>query len=228
MEGIGMTENASFSHTNRLDAYRFGTVGQPGPGIEHKLAEDGEIMIRGRNVMKEYYKMPEETKKTFTADGWLLTGDLGTIDKDGFLTVTGRKKEIIITAGGKNIAPARVEGILGKSTYIAQVMVVGDRRKYLTAVVTLDLVTVEEYARANNIMFSQPEELINHPDIVALVNAEVQEKNKELGSFESVKKVVIVPEFTVENGLITPTLKLKKNLIQEKYTKLIDELYMEN
>ncbi|MBU2511425.1 long-chain fatty acid--CoA ligase [bacterium] len=228
LEGIGMTENASFSHSNRFDDYKFGTVGLPGPGIETKIAKDGEILIRGRNVMREYYKMADETKKTFTKDGWLLTGDLGVIDSKGFLTVTGRKKEIIITAGGKNVAPALLEGVIGTSTYINQAMVVGDRRKYLTALVTIDPLTVEEYAKKNGISYSSIADLGQHPEIRKLIENEVQEKNKEFASFETIKKVAIVPEFTVENGLITPTLKLKKNLIEKQYKNDIDNLYVEN
>jgi long-chain acyl-CoA synthetase len=225
LEGIGMTENSSFSNTNRVDAYRLGTVGQPGPGIEVKIAEDGEILIRGRNVMKGYYKMPEETKKAFNEDGWLLTGDIGEIDTQGFLKITGRKKEIIITAGGKNIAPAYLEGIVGKSKYIEQVMVIGDRRKFLTALITLNSVTIEEYAKKNGIAYSSVPDLVNQPDIVALIEKEVVEINKQLASYETIKKVKIVPEFTIDNGLITPTLKLKKNLIQERYKDQIEAMY---
>ncbi len=225
LEAIGMTENTSYSHMNRFDNYRFGWVGLPGPGIECKLAEDGEIMFRGRNVMKAYYKMPEETKRAFTEDGWLLSGDLGEIDKDGFLKVTGRKKEIIITAGGKNVAPAYLEGVIGTSPYINQVMVAGDRKKYLTALVTLDPVTVGEYAKKTDIAFQSFDELLTIPAITDLINKEVKEKNRHLASFETIKQVSIVPEFTVDNGLITPTMKLKKNIILNKYNDLIDSMY---
>lgn len=225
LEGIGMTENTSFSHTNRFDNFRFGWVGLPGPGIECKLADDGEIMIRGRNVMKEYYKMPEETQKTFTEDGWLLTGDLGEIDAEGFLKVTGRKKELIITAGGKNVAPSYIEGVIGTSTYINQVMVIGDRKKYLTALVTLDPLTVEEYASKNNIAYQTFNELLNNPLIVELIESEIEEKNKNFASFETIKKVTIVPEFTIEGGLITPTMKLKKNIITDQYADRIESMY---
>lgn len=228
LEGIGMTENASFSHSNRLDNYKFGTVGLTGPGIEHKLGPDGEIMIRGRNVMKGYYKMPKETKNTITDDGWLLTGDLGEIDSAGFLKVTGRKKELIITAGGKNIAPAFIEGVMGTSTYISQFMVIGDQRKYLSALVTVEPVAVEEYAKKHDISYSSIDDLIKHPEIMKLINSEVQAKNNEFASFETIKKVTIVPEFTVENELITPTLKLKKNLILKKYDQQIESMYSPN
>lgn len=228
LEGIGMTENASFSHTNRVDAFKFGTLGQPGPGIEAKIADDGELLLRGRNNMKGYYKMPEETQKTFTDDGWLLTGDIGIIDSEGYLKVTGRKKEIIITSGGKNVAPAHLEGVLGTSPYISQAMVVGEAKKYLTALVTLDPLMIEDYAQKNNISYTSVDELIKKPEIVALIENEVNEKNKEFASYETIKKVQIVPEFTVENGLITPTLKLKKNLIHDQYKNEIETMYADN
>lgn len=224
LDGIGMTENTSFSHVNRFDNYRFGWVGLTGPGIDCHIADDGEILVKGRNVMKEYYKMPDKTKETFSDDGWLLTGDIGEIES-GFLKITGRKKEIIITAGGKNVAPAYIEGVIGTSTFINQVMVVGDRKKFLTALVTLDPLTVEEYAVKNGINFQNVEELITHPAIMELINAEVEERNKNFASFETIKKVTIVPEFTVENGLITPTMKLKKNVITDQYTSQIEGMY---
>jgi long-chain acyl-CoA synthetase len=225
LEGIGMTENTSFSNLNRYDNYRFGWVGPPGPGIEQKIAGDGEILYRGRNVMKGYYKMPEETAETFTEDGWLRTGDVGEIDSENFLRITGRKKEIIVTSGGKNIAPARIEGILATSRYINQVVVIGDRRNYLTALVTLDPDNTAEYARQRGISFSAPSELSGHPDIVALIEAEIAEKNKELPSFETIKKFRLVPEFTIENGLLTPTMKVRKKLAVQKHVEQIDALY---
>ena len=225
LEGIGMTENTSFTNLNRFDNYRFGWVGPPGPGIEQKIAEDGEIMFRGRNVMKEYYKMPEETAETLTEDGWQYSGDLGEIDSENFLKVTGRKKELIITAGGKNIAPSAIEGIVAISKYIAQICVIGDRRKYLTALVTLDPDNIAEYARKNGISFGSVDDLIGNEKITALIEEEVAEKNKTFASFETIKKVTIIPEFTIENGLLTPTLKIKKNVAMDRYQENIDAMY---
>jgi long-chain acyl-CoA synthetase len=225
VEGIGMTENTSFSNLNRYRHYKFGAVGPTGPGIEQRIGEDDEIQFRGRNVMKGYYKMPAETTATFTSDGWLKTGDLGEIDKDGFLKVTGRRKEIIVTSGGKNIAPAKIEGHLATSKYINQVCVVGDDRNYLTALVTLDVDNIQAYAQAHQISVDDPEALLREPAIIELIEAEVKDKNWDLASFESIKKVAIVPEFTIENGLLTPTLKLKKNLAIERYAERIDALY---
>ncbi len=228
LEGIGMTENTSFTNVNRVDNYRFGWVGQPGPDIEQRIGPDGEILYRGRNVMKEYYKMPAETAETITPEGWLRTGDLGEIDGENFLRVTGRKKELIITSGGKNIAPARVEGLLAMSKYIGQVCVLGDRRQFLVALITLNPDNVKAYAQENGISFTSIDELMTDERIMRLIENEVAEKNKGLASFESIKKFKIVPEFTIANGLLTPTLKIKKNLVAEKYKKEIEAMYAGN
>ncbi len=225
LEGLGMTENTSFSNINRVDNYRFGWVGQPGPGIEQKIDDDGEVMFRGRNIMKGYYKMPDETANTITSDGWLRTGDFGEIDKDNCLKITGRKKDLIITAGGKNISPAAIEGVIATSKYINQVFVIGDRRKFLTAVVTLDQENIMEYAAENDISAKTISGIINEQKVIQLIKSEIIEKNKNLASFETIKKVKIVPEFTIEDSLLTPTLKLKKNKIYEKYSKDIDGMY---
>jgi len=225
LEGLGMTENTSFTNVNRIDNYRVGWVGPPGPGVEQKIADDGEIMFRGRNIMREYYKMPEETAKTITPDGWLYTGDLGEIDSENFLRITGRKKDLIITAGGKNIAPSAIEGTIATSKYINQVMVIGDRRKYLTALITLDPDNTKAYAEANGIAFNDFNELLTNDKIVKLIENEVAEKNKNFAKFESIKKIAIVPEFSVENNMMTPTFKVKKNVAMEKYKDQIERMY---
>ena len=225
LEGIGMTENTSFTNLNRFDDYRFGWVGPPGPGIEQKTADDGEVLYRGRNVMKEYYKMPEETAATITADGWQHTGDLGEIDSENFLRITGRKKDLIITAGGKNIAPSAIEGIIATSKYINQVCVIGDKRKFLSALVTVDPDNVKDWAQAEGIAFGSIDDLVKDEKVRALIENEVAEKNKEFASFESIKKITIVPEFTIENGLLTPTMKLKKNLAIDKFEDAINAMY---
>jgi len=225
LEGIGMTEDTSFSHLNRYDNYRFGWVGQPGPGVEQKTGEDGEVMIRGRNVMKEYYKMPEETADNITDDGWLLTGDIGEIDDEGFLRITGRKKELIITAGGKNIAPAAIEGAIATSKYINQVFVIGDRRKFLSALITLDEENINAWADEQGIAYGSTDDLITNDKVQNLIDLEVAAKNKQFASFESIKKTTIVPEFTIANGMITPTLKVKKNVVAVQYEDEVDKMY---
>jgi len=225
LEGIGMTENASFSNVNRPDKYDFGVVGPPGVGLAHKIGEDGEVLLSGRNVMKEYYKMPEETAATFTGEGWLKTGDIGEIDKNNVLKITDRKKDLIITAGGKNIAPSRIEGMMTTSKYINQVCVVGDKRKYLSAVVALDEENIKAYANKNKLAHKTFSDLLEHPDIKALINSEVEKKNQGLPSFETIKKITIVPEFTIENKMMTPTFKLKKNIIQKNHGDDIETMY---
>ncbi len=225
LEGVGMTENCSFSNINRPDSYNFGVVGPPGKWIMHKIAEDGEVLYKGRNVMKEYYKMPQQTADTFTEDGWLKTGDIGTIDENNVLRITDRIKDIIITSAGKNVAPSRIEGVLAASMYLNQICVVGEKKNYLTAVVTLDEISVSEYADRNNIVYENINDLTKHPDIIEMINVEVADKNKNLASFETIKKVVIVPEFTIENKMMTPTFKLKKNVIIKNHNDLIENMY---
>jgi len=225
LEGIGMTENTSFTNVNRPDNYRFGWVGPTGPGIEQRIGEDGEVQYRGRNVMKGYYKMPDDTKETLIEGGWQRTGDLGEIDAEGFLKITGRKKDLIITAGGKNVAPSAIEGVIATSKYILQVCVIGDRRPYLTALVTPDQENVKAYAAANGIAFSSFAELQRDPRIKALIDAEVAAFNKEFASFEQVKKVAIVDEFTIANDLLTPTLKPKRAPIQARWAAEIEAMY---
>ena len=228
LEGIGMTENTSFTNVNRHDNYRFGWVGPPGPGIEQKTADDGEVMYRGRNVMKEYYKMPEQTAETITPDGWQYTGDLGEIGSENFLKITGRKKDLIITAGGKNIAPSAIEGVIATSKYINQICIIGDKRNFLTALVTLDPVNVPAWAQAQGIAFNSPEELTANDKVQAMIENEVAKKNKAFARFEKIKKITIVPEFTIESGLLTPTLKLKKNVAIAQYEEAINVMYTDD
>ncbi len=223
-----MTENTSFTNVNRHDNYRFGWVGPPGPGIEQKTADDGEVMYRGRNVMKEYYKMPEQTAETITPDGWQYTGDLGEIGSENFLKITGRKKDLIITAGGKNIAPSAIEGVIATSKYINQICIIGDKRNFLTALVTLDPVNVPAWAQAQGIAFNSPEELTANDKVQAMIENEVAKKNKAFARFEKIKKITIVPEFTIENGLLTPTLKLKKNVAIAQYEEAINAMYTDD
>ncbi|MDZ7292895.1 MAG: long-chain fatty acid--CoA ligase [candidate division KSB1 bacterium] len=227
LEGIGMTENTSFSNVNRYEHNKFGTVGPVGPGIEMKISADGEILFRGKNVMKGYFKDPAATAEAIDQDGWLHSGDVGEIDADGFLKITDRKKELIITSGGKNIAPQRIERILRTSRFISQAMAYGDRRKYVTALVTLNREQIELWAKEHGLVYQSYEELVNHPEVKKLIEAEVNKKNAELASFETVKKVAILPEdFSIGAGDLTPTLKIKRQVVTEKYRKLLEQLYL--
>ncbi len=226
LEGIGMTENTSFTNLNRFDNNKFGTVGTLGPEIEQKIAPDGEVLFRGKNVMLGYYKDPEETAETIDKDGWLYTGDIGEIDEDGFLRITDRKKAIIVTSGGKNVAPQRIEKIMRTSRYIDQAVAHGDRKKYLTGVVALDQEQIEEWATKHGIQFSDQEELNRHPKVKELIDNEVQEKNKSLASYETLKKVIIAPkEFSVESGEMTASMKVKRKVVTENYRVQLDALY---
>jgi long-chain acyl-CoA synthetase len=222
VEGIGMTENTSFTNLNRHDNYRFGWVGPTGPGIEQRTAPDGEVLYRGRNIMREYYKMPEETAATITPDGWQHTGDLGEIDDEGFLKITGRKKDLIVTAGGKNVAPSAIEGMIALSPYISQVCVVGDRRRYLTALITLDEANLRAWAAEQGIETESLSELLANARVNDLVRGIIDDKNRELASFETVKDFRLLEEFSIENGLLTPTLKVKRNVAMERYAELIE------
>ena len=226
LEGIGMTENTSFTNVNLYHHYKFGSVGPTGPEIEQKIAPDGEVLYRGKNVMLGYYKDPEATAETIDSDGWLYTGDMGKVDEDGFLSITDRKKDIIVTSGGKNVAPQRIEKIMETSRYINQVVVYGERKKYLTGVVTLDKGQVEEWATKQGIPYSSWEELCGHSKVQKLIDNEVAEKNKLLSSFETLKKVLISPdEFSIARGEMTASLKIKRHIVTEKFRDRLDVLY---
>lgn len=225
LEGLGMTENVSFSNVGRLNDYRLNWIGPPGPGIEQKLSDGGEIYFKSENVMKEYYKMPEETRNALTPDGWLKTGDLGEIDSDGFLRLTGRKKDIIITSGGKNIAPVYIENLLNQSPYISQVCVVGDQRKFLTAVVVPDAESIRDDAVGKKIEFENGHDLVQKKAVKDLIHGEIAKANRLLPPFETIKRFTLAHEFTVENSLLTPTLKVRKKRVLETYKKEIDRMY---
>jgi long-chain acyl-CoA synthetase len=226
LEGIGMTENTSFSNVNRIDNNKFGTVGQPGPGIEQKIAEDGEVLFRGRNVMKGYFKNEEATAETFDSDGWLLTGDIGEIDDEGFLKITDRKKDLIVTAGGKNVAPQRIERILRTSHFISQVVAVGDKRKFISALVTLDPEAMPAWAEEKKISYGDISELAENPEVVKLIGNEIEDRNRQLASFETVKTFRILPrDLSIEDGDLTPTLKIKRKIVLGKYADLVEQLY---
>ncbi len=226
-EGYGMTETTAPTSMNYPGRNRAGTVGPPFPAVECRIAEDGEILIKGGNVFLGYYKMPEETKKTLE-DGWLHTGDLGEIDEDGYLSITGRKKELIITSGAKHVAPNKLENLFGSSPYISQIVPCGDKRKYLTAIISINEEAVSNYARENGIEFKSYADLARHPKIFDLIKGIVEEKNRLLASFETIKKFVILDhDFSIESGELTPTLKVKKHVVYQRYKDLLDGMYEE-
>ena len=226
LEGYGLTETCPVLTNNREDGFKFGSVGRPMPGVEIKLAPDGEILGRGGNIAKGYFKQPAATKEVFLPDGWFATGDIGRLDSDGFLFITDRKKDLIVTAGGMNIAPQNIENLLKGDPFISQVMVHGDRRPYPVALITLNPEELARFAREQGIMASDPTVLAKHPKVVERVQRTVDAKNSELQSYAKVKKFTILPEdFTVENGALTPTLKVKRKVISERHHAALDALY---
>jgi long-chain acyl-CoA synthetase len=221
-EGYGMTETATAATSNLPDVFRFGSVGKPFPGVEVKIAEDGEVLLRGPNIFKEYYKNPDATAGTLI-DGWLHTGDLGSLDEDGFLYITGRKKDIIITAGGKNITPANLENGLKQNRYISQAVVIGDRRPYLVALITLDPDEVPGFAQEHRL---EPAEVPDSDAMREEVQGAVDEVNAKVGRVEQVKKFKILPEdLSQQTGELTPTLKVKRNVVNEKFASEVEKLY---
>jgi long-chain acyl-CoA synthetase len=221
-EGYGMTETATAATSNLPDAFRFGSVGKPFPGVEVKIAEDGEVLLSGPNIFKEYYKNPDATAGTLI-DGWLHTGDLGSLDDDGFLYITGRKKDIIITAGGKNITPANLENGLKQNRYISQAVVIGDRRPYLVALITLDPDEVPGFAQEHGV---EPDQVAGSDAMREEVQRAVDEVNAKVGRVEQVKKFKILPEdLSQQTGELTPTLKVKRNVVNEKFAGEVEKLY---
>jgi long-chain acyl-CoA synthetase len=225
LEGYGLTETTAGSCVNRPEKYAFGTVGVPVPGLEVKIAEDGEILIRGGSVMKEYYGKPEATREVIDADGWFHTGDIGVID-DGIVKITDRKKDIIVNAGGKNIAPQNLENALKATPYISQVMVHGDKRPYLVALITLNEENVAKWARDNGVPFNNVGDLANSEKVRALVGKYVDGLNAKEPSYSSIKKfAVLAHDFSQDTGELTPTLKVKRKFTSEKYKDIIDAFY---
>ncbi len=228
LEGYGLTETSPVIAVNTFENMRFGTVGKPIPGVEVKIAPDGEILTRGPHVMKGYYKKEAETREAFEG-GWFHTGDIGHLDEDGFLVITDRKKDIIVTAGGKNIAPQPIENILKTNPYISNVVVIGDKRRFICALVVPDFEKLEEYARSGHIAFSNREELVRNEKVVNFVRAEVDRTTPHLASYEKIKKVCLLDrDFEIEKGEMTPTLKVKRNIVEKKYKSFIDRLYEED
>jgi long-chain acyl-CoA synthetase len=218
-EVYGQSEDSGPTSYNLVGRTRIGSVGPPLPGVEVKLGDDGEILVRGPNVFMGYYKEPQATAETLV-DGWLCSGDLGALDKDGFLTITGRKKEIIITAGGKNIAPKNIEAALKQSPLVGDVIVIGDRRKFLSALITLD------EAAAARVAPDAGAKLAGAPAIRAAVQKQVDEVNETLARVEQIKKFTILPRaFSIADGEMTPTMKLKRKVIAQRYATEIDAMY---
>ena len=224
-EGWGMTETTSLGTLNLPDAFDFGTIGRPVAGADIRIARDGEIQIAGELVMKEYWRNPEATAEVFTADGYLRTGDLGSIDEDGYVTITGRKKDIIITAGGKNLTPANLEGDLRRSRWISQAVMFGDRRPYPVALITLDAEEIVPWAEAQGLP-ADVAELAEADEVVGMIQAELDAANARYAQVEQIKRFkILARDFSLESGELTPSLKLKRNVIYANYADDFDSLY---
>ncbi len=224
-EGWGMTETTSIGTLNLPDAFRFGTIGRPVAGADIRIADDGEIELAGDMVMREYWHNPAATDDVMTTDGFLRTGDLGSIDDDGYVTITGRKKDIIITAGGKNLTPANLEGELRRSRWISQAVMFGDRKPYPVALVTLDAEQIVPWAQANGLP-TDLAELAARPEVRELIQADLDEANSHYANVEQIKRFAILPrDFTQDDGEITPSLKLKRNVVYANYGDEFEQLY---
>ncbi|MBC7363846.1 MAG: long-chain fatty acid--CoA ligase [Candidatus Aminicenantes bacterium] len=227
-EGYGLTETAPVLAVNRPGALKFGTVGQPIPEVEIKIAPDGEILARGPNVMKGYYKKEAETREVFEG-GWFHTGDIGYLDEDGFLVITDRKKDIIVTSGGKNVAPQAIENLLKTSPYISTAVVIGDRKKFISALIVPNFEKLEALAREKGWTYASRQELVNKPEVVDLIQSEIDRACVGLASYEKIKRIALLDhDFEIEKGEITPTLKVRRAVIENRYRELIDSLYRED
>jgi long-chain acyl-CoA synthetase len=226
LEGYGLTETCPSLTFNRLENFKFGSVGQAQPGVELKIAPDGEILGRGANIAQGYYKKPEATAEVFLPEGWFATGDIGRLDAEGFLYITDRKKDLIVTAGGMNIAPQNIENLLKGDPFISQAVVHGDKRPYPVALITLNPEELAKFAREQGILNTDPAALAKHPKVLERVSRIVEQRNADLQSYAKVKKFAVLPEdFTIDNGLLTPTLKIKRKVITDKHREALDSLY---
>ena len=227
-EGYGLSETSPVISVNTRDAVKMGTVGRPIPGVEVQIASDGEILARGPNIMKGYWRMEKETAEVIDSEGWFHTGDIGELDADGFLRITDRKKELIINAYGKNVAPAPIENALKNSRYISQAVVIGDRRKFLSALLVPEFDSLKGWTEKQGIGGASPETLVADPKVRDLIAQEVKAVNAGLAGFEKIVAWELLPnEFTLETGELTPTQKVKRRVINQKYGDVIDRLYAE-
>jgi long-chain acyl-CoA synthetase len=227
LQGYGLTETAPVIAANRLDANRIGSVGQIFPGVEVRIATDGEILARGPNIMLGYWEKPQATAEVIDGDGWLHTGDVGYIDADGYLFITDRKKDIIVTSGGKNVAPQPIEGRLGATPYIAQAVLIGDKFPYLTALVVPNFENLATAFAEKGVTGLSAADLARHPETEALVGAAVRQVNSELAVHERIRRFTLLArDFSVEEGEITPTLKVRRRVIAERYGSLIEQMYL--
>ncbi len=228
IQGYGLTETSPVISASTIDDNRVGTVGKAIPNVEIRIAEDGEIEVRGPNVMRGYYNKPEETRAVFTSDGWFKTGDIGTIDEDGYLRITDRKKELFKTSGGKYISPQPIEQAIKGSRFVNQVVLIGSERKFPAALIVPVWEQLESYCNLKGIEVKSRSELCRHPRIIDLLQRQIDALTPNLAKYEKIKKVALLEnEFTIEGGELTPTLKVKRRVIDQKYKDVIEQLYAE-
>ena len=231
LQGYGLTETSPVIAACTLDHNRIGSVGRPIPGIEVKIAEDGEILTRGPHVFRGYFNKPEETAAAFAEDvdgggRWFKTGDIGVIDPEGFLFITDRKKDLIKTSAGKYVAPQLIEGLINQSEYVEQAVIVGDKRKYVAALIVPDFERLRAWAKSEGLQTADKRELVADRKVVDMIKADVNRLTRELADYEKVKRIALLAEeFSIDGGELTPTLKVKRRVVEEKYGELIESLY---
>ena len=226
IQGYGMTEATAPATMQSLADYRMGTTGKPIPGMDIKIADDGEILLKGGNVIKGYWKLPNETRDAFTPEGYFMSGDIGMFDEEGNLLITDRKKDLIITSGGKNVAPQKIENMFKSDPLFTQFIVIGERKKYLTGLCNINPEEAVALANEEGITFNSPAELLENPKFLDIVQKHVDERNRHLGAYENIIKIKIIKsDFSQEGGELTPSLKLKRKVVLQKYKDLVDEMY---
>jgi long-chain acyl-CoA synthetase len=224
-EGYGLTETSPIVTVNTSKHFKFGTVGRPIEGVHVRIAGDGEVLVKGPNIMLGYFKKPDLTNAALDGE-WFHTGDIGRIDPEGFLTITDRKKDIIVTAGGKNVAPQVIENLLKTNKYIAQVVVIGDKRKFVSAIIVPNMDNLHAFADAAGITYRSDADLVNDPKVIQKVHEEIERSSEHLAGFERIKKFILLEnDFTIEGNELTPTLKVRRSIIEKKFAKQIDALY---
>jgi long-chain acyl-CoA synthetase len=228
LEGYGLTETSTLVSANRPQWFKFGTVGQPVKGVEVKIADDGEILVRGPNVLQGYYNKPKETSEVIDTEGWFHTGDIGEFDEDNFLKITDRKKDLIVLANGKKVAPQPIENRMKESPYIAQIILLGDKENTVSALIVPSFEHIKDWAKkcSISISFDDNSKLAQHPEVNSLIRNEIQRLSGDLADFEKIRLFTLtVQDFTVESGELTPTLKVKRHFLIEKYKDVIEAMY---
>jgi long-chain acyl-CoA synthetase len=227
-EGYGLTETSPVITLNPLERIKLGTVGRPIPGVQVKIASDGEILAKGPGIMKGYFNKPDATREAIDGDGWFHTGDIGELDADSYLKITDRKKDLIVTAGGKNIAPQPIENMVKTNKFVLNAVMLGDKRRFTIMLVVPNLETLGAWAKARNLAFASNAQLLDLADVKAKMEREVMGNLRDLAKYEMPKRVVLLEtDFTIDGGHLTPTLKVKRRMVEKTYRELIDRTYAE-